>query len=241
MRHVIISGFTAAGKTTHARNISEHTGLSYVSGSAIRSRLLGLNDRTEKDRGYWRNSKGARIIDRNRILKPSAGDNAVDKELIRIAESSNGCIFDVWVMPWLHREDSLCIYLRSSPETRASRLVRQSPGSSFHTTLQRVVQKDDLARSFFKIAYDVDVMFDLSPFDMIVDCNESDVDASRCLAAISDMLVLVVRLSIAGDFTGLSDVLQKAGSVGCSSFKTWVSPMSKERLGFMPIAGSGSL
>lgn len=229
MRNVIIAGLTASGKTTQSVSIAQHLGLQYVSGSAIRSRLLGVPEDLAEDSHFWRNSASGESYDHARLSRIDPRDKAVDDELIALAKSSDGCVFDAWVMPWLFQEESLCVYLRSTLHTRAMRLFRCSPLASFDEVLRRVDQKDSLAHKFFLDAYGVDVFSDMSPFDVIVDCDEQDDEATHCISVISQQLSSVVRLVRSGEGGELQRFLLSVnGEIG--SVKTWVRPTLIDRL-----------
>lgn len=199
MRNVIIAGLTASGKTTQAMHLAQALGLQYVSGSSIRSRHLGISEELAADPQFWRDSTRGGSIDHARLLHRDPGDKAVDDELIAIAKSSEDCVFDTWGMPWLFREKSLCIYLRSPLHTRARRLFRSSQLMSFEEVLHNLEQKDRLAQQFFLAAYGVDIVSDMSPFDVIVDSNEQDDDATQCISTISDHLSTIASIALSGD------------------------------------------
>jgi cytidylate kinase len=206
MRHVIIAGLTASGKTTQSKQLERALNLQYVSGSEIRSKLLGLGNPLEKNPEFWRDSEDGALFDYARLSGLREQDMSVDKELIEIARNAENCVFDAWVMPWLFQEESLCVLLKSSLNTRARRLVRSGHGSFDHM-LRKVDEKDQRSRAFFLMAYRIDIYQDLSPFDVIIECDEEDDEATQSLADISDQLSRIVRAVLFGDHTGLHQVV----------------------------------
>jgi cytidylate kinase len=230
MRHVIISGLTASGKTTQSTHLAQELGLQYVSGSVIRSRHLGISEDLAANPQFWRDSDRGESIDQARLLHRNPGDKAVDEELITMAMNSEACVFDAWVMPWLFRDRSLCIFLRSSLHTRARRLFRYSQHMPFNEVLRKMEQKDNLARQFFLTAYGVDIFSDMSPFDVIVDCDEQDDKVTQCISVISQRLSAIVRLSLSNDGAELQRFLLSLGNNATESVKIWVDTKLFHRL-----------
>jgi cytidylate kinase len=181
--------------------LAQKLGLKYVSGSSIRSEVLGISDVTARDAQFWRRDGNA--LDILRLKGNDHRDTAVDEELIAMARREEDCVFDVWVMPWLFQEESLCIYLNSSLDTRARRLSHSSQPIDSSQAVRGVTQKDQCSRDFFLTAYNVDIFRDMSPFDIIVDCDESNEEAAACISTISEHLTAIVRLVRSGDLAEL--------------------------------------
>jgi cytidylate kinase len=223
MRHVIIAGLTASGKTTQAKRLAQILGLRYVSGAAIRAELLGISEEVHADSQFWLDRDRGGAIDRARLLRDDPRDKNVENELIAIAKGSEGCVFDTWVMPWLFNEQCLCVYLRSPQRTRAYRLLKYSQSSSsLEEVVKELKQKDELARKFFLEAYRVDIEFDMSPFDIIIDSKESAIDASAQISVVSHYLATMSQLALAGDAVELKRVRLPASNREEQGVKLWI-------------------
>jgi len=223
MRHVLITGLTAAGKTTQALHLARELDLAYVSGSQIRSRLLGLSEHVATDTHFWRTDTRAQLLDRARIVEVTPADKVVDDELIYIAKQNRPCVFDVWVMPWLYRDDALCVYLRSSPETRIRRLLRSSPTQGLADVARTLTEKDSMAHRFFIAAYQADILYYMAPFDIVVDSNEHDGEAGQCLSYVSEYLTAVVQIALSGDIAMFEDFLHSTKRWLDRPVKVWIS------------------
>src|ERR1044072_7010888 len=234
MRHVIISGLTASGKTTQSLQLAKDLVLHYISGSAIRAELLGVDEHVSSNQ-FWRESTTAETLDETRLARPDTQDTAVENKLIEIASKSEGCVFDTWVLPWLFQTDSLCVFLKSALETRARRLFRNSWPRSFEDSLRTVEQKDNRARDFFLMAYGVDIFQDLSPFDVIIECDEHDDEVAECIAEISYQLAAIARPTLSGGHDALRAVVRSLGQ-HTGSVKTYVKPSLIDRLGQSRVA-----
>jgi len=224
MRNLIIAGLTASGKSTQAKRLAGVLGLRYVSGSAIRAELLGISAETRADSQFWLDRNRGGAMDRERLVRNDPRDTDVEEELIAMARAREGCAFDTWVMPWLFHEQSLCVYLRSPSRTRARRLCTESSDDSFENVLQKLEEKDSLARQFFLETYGVDIVFDMSPFDVVIDSGDRAEDAPGQIASISHHLATISRLAFSGDVAGLQRVILSLEKIDEHNVQLWISP-----------------
>lgn len=171
---VIISGLTAAGKTTHSHILSGEFGLQYVSSSQLLLSLLRMHPFQPRD--FW-------ITDEANSLWRTAQAHTVDDELIRLEAASTLVVFDTLVMPWLHRCPAFCIWLESTLESRVMKAVVSYQGRGRYSTKEikhHIQQKDNQARIHFEERYGFDLFSDRAPFDMILDISSCISEPTLC-------------------------------------------------------------
>lgn len=102
---IVISGLTAAGKTTHGLRLANDLELPFHSASDAFRRFLGVGNGIRGDR--W-----SPQVDRERMKRTDL-DDLVDEYMIDTLERESG-IFDAALLPWLtDREDCLFVWLDS--------------------------------------------------------------------------------------------------------------------------------
>ncbi len=223
MRHLMISGLTAAGKTTYCSTLALKLGLQYVSGSAIRAKSLTIPLESAESADFWRDDPRARAIDEERLVHPTATDTAVEDELVAIARGPQNCVFDTWALPWLFREEALCVYIRGSLGTRCRRIKRSHPEQTVAEISQAIEHKDRMAHEFFLRAYGVDIVNDLSPFDIIVDCDEADDEAETYRLEVSEQLLAIAQCSLTSDVNCLQHFLFSGKVNSGPSLRMWIA------------------
>jgi cytidylate kinase len=97
---ILISGFTAAGKTTHARLLAEDLGWAYLGLSGVRRELPGYGEATEPPGAEW--------------------EPAMDRPMTqRLATMRGPAVVDAWLQPWLSgRADAVRVWLDSDEQSR---------------------------------------------------------------------------------------------------------------------------
>lgn len=162
---IVISGLTAAGKTTLARKIADQFTLDYVSASAILRHILG--DTSE----YWTPE-----LDQRRT--ELAVERKVD-QLVREAFGDNtSAVFDCWGLPWLAEkatEPATFIWIESNPESRfrkcfVSYLERGDP-KTYDECRDIVLAKDAKSHGIFMSNWGFDIYTDRSPFNIVLDAS----------------------------------------------------------------------
>lgn len=113
--NIAISGYTAAGKTTHAQLLAEALGFEHVSAAEILLQRLGfdLTVVSESEIWFYRNAE----IDRRR--QELTIDSELDTLLRRRAAEEEGIVFDSRFLPWFAEAPLLCIWLASDLPSRA--------------------------------------------------------------------------------------------------------------------------
>ncbi len=163
--NVIISGLTAAGKTTHAHLLAGQYGLQYISSSQILLALLGMLPVRPRD--FW-------LTDQAIALWEAAEARCVDNELVKLEAEMDWAIFDVVSLPWLHRRRAFSIWLESDVDSRVAKaIVSHRGGGRFarHELESRILQKDNLMRQRLRDRQGIDLFRDRTPFDLVVDIS----------------------------------------------------------------------
>lgn len=217
MRHIIFAGLSNTGKTTQARWLAESLQVKYICGSQIRAEELDVDHVAATDPDFWRDSELAVRLDRARLAEIDPRETEVERKLAYLVRNGNDAVFDTWVLPWLCRDDSLCIYLRAEVETRVGRACIASPDVAPETMRQRMTRKDDQAAEFFQKAYGVDIMGDLTPFHLVVDCNEAALDKRVSAIQVRDGLKIVAESVRSGGLESLAEATSEAQNLVSSS------------------------
>jgi cytidylate kinase len=159
MPRIIISGLTAAGKTTHGRMLAAQLSIPYFSGSGLLSQLVGMpgpwTPETDLSRGH------------------GSHDRELDRLMIRqFTENSDG-VFDAWTLPWLTSGDALKVWIESDPPSRVLKALvtelRRGKTPVASEVEKMIKDKDDFSRALFKKLYEFDLYSDHGVFDLIVD------------------------------------------------------------------------
>jgi cytidylate kinase len=166
-KNVILSGLTAAGKTTHCHILAGEYGLQYVSSSQVLLSLLNMFPIQERD--FW-------ITDEAQKLWKTQEATKVDEELLRLESKSNNIVFDTIAMPWLHQHESFCVWLESSLESRVMKAIvslREKANLTPSEIERRIQLKDETACADFKGRFGFDLLNDRTPFALILDISRS--------------------------------------------------------------------
>lgn len=162
---LVISGLTAAGKTTLARKLADQFTLDYVSASTILRQALGDTS------GHWTPALDLR---RNDLSLEREVDRLV-RETFRRSEHA---VFDCWGLPWTAGEvtdPAVFIWMESDPESRyrkcfVSYLERGTP-KTYDECRDMVIAKDAKSREIFIANWGFDIYTDRSPFNLVLDAS----------------------------------------------------------------------
>ncbi len=170
--NVIISGLTASGKSTLARNIAADFNLTYFSASSKLRELL-----PPKEFQFWESKKGIDAI-KFRLSHPKY-DKLLDSYIIKYMSENDNLIIDSWVASWKVKDDrTIKIYLKATIEERARR-VSGRDGVDYKNALDFMKTKDKLTSKIYKQVYDIDVISDLTPFNLVVDSTKLDAEVLK--------------------------------------------------------------
>jgi len=168
---ICVCGMAGCGKSTVAKKLAEKYGLRYFSGgNALKALALEAGYKTA-ERGWWETDEGMKFLKQR--MKDPRFDKKVDEKLLALAKQGN-VVFDSWTMPWLLKE-GFKVWLEASPHVRAKRVAGRD-GIDVEKTLKVLKEKDERTKVIYKSLYGFDLGNDFSPFNLILDTDELDVD-----------------------------------------------------------------
>jgi cytidylate kinase len=217
-RNIIVSGLTAAGKTTHALLIAKWLGYDYVSASELMLRLLKVS--ADTDNSLWATSLST--IERLRDEYPA--DEEVNRLLIAEAQRRTCTVFDSWSLPWL-ADGIPCIrlYIESDLESRTLKVsVSQQPrGTRLSLDACRALaeEKDRTTADRLRPLLGVDIRTDRSVFDAVLDSS----------ALIREPTITAARAGISAFHATVQEALDRlrtsaAGAAGQNTHRTGALP-----------------
>ena len=168
---ICVAGMTGCGKSTIAKRLAKKYGLRYLSGGGALKALAIAAGYKSGRRGWWETEEGTRFL-RQRMADPRF-DRRVDEGLIKEAERGN-VVLDSWTMPWLLKE-GFKVWLEASPRVRVGRIAGRDD-ISLERAFKALKEKDEKTKRIYKNLYGFDLGEDFSPFDVILDTGELEVD-----------------------------------------------------------------
>ncbi len=181
---IIVSGLTAAGKTTLCLKLEKGLLIPRFSASeTLRKLLLDTGDAWSPE------------LDRQRTEQSL--EHAVDAAMTSALHEHDAGVFDSWGLPWYSNETAIRIWLESNRESRlrkcyVSYLQRGTP-KTFAECASIMDAKDAKSRTVFLMNWGFDIFTDREPFDMVVDCSalipvatieQADIGARRTYQAV---------------------------------------------------------
>ncbi|MGH3873547.1 MAG: cytidylate kinase family protein [Pseudonocardiaceae bacterium] len=166
----MISGLTAAGKTTHGKLLAEDLGWAYFDIASVRKSILGNKlDAAERYREW------TPAHDKLRAADPSI-DLRADHLMTRIMSERANVVVDAWLQPWIYRrDDALRIWIESSAETRLMKaeVAALRRGEAVSCDIRNsLAAKDEFSRIHFHRLYSIELFGDPSVFSVLIDNSE---------------------------------------------------------------------
>lgn len=177
--NVIISGLTAAGKTTHARLLASELSYRYISATEIIADMIGV-DRREVGPGFWERHGDAI----GRVRDETDLDRQLDQRLVEMATIDEGLVIDAWALPWLVASPyCISMWIESDHYSRSLKAAvsdeNQHPLPWYEAFISR---KDDDARDRFLAIYGFDIYGPRQRFDIDLDNSAYITEATRANA-----------------------------------------------------------
>lgn len=201
---IVISGLTAAGKTTHGRILADALHVPFVEASEVFRSLAGNALNGVRWLGRW-------TPELDTLRAATDLDSQVDATLIRSIDRASSGVYDAALLPWLtNRRDLVRIWMESDEPSRVRKCVVSHFGDCPELTLDSaqaiVAGKDKVTRErLFSVARRV-MKPDREFFDAVVD-NSSLIPQATSEAARAGIL----RFSL--ELERLVDHLRNPGAV----------------------------
>lgn len=196
---MVVTGLTAAGKTTHAKILAEELSYRYVSGTGALARLCGIE--VSEDPPRW-----AEIAEAVARVRTDNVDLALERHLLDLAKSRDGQVFDVWALAWTSPSPMVRVWIESDQWSRQMKCF-VSQGAQKKLSLEEcgsfVQQKDLENRELFRRTLNFDLFTDRSPFDLTIDnssyiAEPTEQAAQRGIAAFAPQFNLAVKRLLSG-------------------------------------------
>lgn len=166
---VIISGMAAVGKSTLARAIARRYNLRFCSGGHLIRKMAKAQGYDPVGNDWWETDGGLDFLQRRK--SDNQFDRELDRRMKRILNSGN-VVVTAWTMPWIYEGDKcIKIWLKAPQEIRAKRMAKRDK-IAFDKALRCVKERDDNNKMLFLGLYNIQLGFDLTPFDFVLDTRK---------------------------------------------------------------------
>jgi cytidylate kinase len=167
---IVISGFDAAGKTTHGSLLSSALDIPLHTASGLMTRLA---HRAHNFRARW-DDQWTPELDQVRAADPSL-DEEIDADMVKALVSSPSGVFDGCFLPWLVRPDGVInVWIESDLDSRVRKCMVRHLGDGIdrRTAEQIVRNKDDFSQRRLQSARGVYLSPDPNIFDLVLDNSD---------------------------------------------------------------------
>ncbi len=168
---IIISGMAGSGKTSLAKALANHYGLTYLCGGDALKEIAMRKGYHFSGDDWWETEDGMKFLS-ERKDNPDF-DREVDSFLKKKAEEGNVSITS-WAMPWLGAK-GIKIWLNATQETRSKRIMNRDV-SAFDTALAAVRKRDSENIELYKRMYGYVLDKDLDVFDLVLETDSKTID-----------------------------------------------------------------
>lgn len=179
---IVLSGLTAAGKTTHSRALAANLGVPYFSASE----LLRSIARGPLDQSAW-GHRWAPDIDELRGIDGGI-DSEVDRAMLKCLVNSEAGVFDAALLPWIHSSsDVINIWIESDEPSRVRKCYVSHIDNarlSLDEAEAVVRSKDGFSSEVLSTRYDAVLRGDADTFDAIISNSDLIDEPSVAAAAI---------------------------------------------------------
>ncbi|WP_327250939.1 cytidylate kinase-like family protein [Streptomyces sp. NBC_01244] len=162
---IVISGLTAAGKTTHAKLLAETLGFRAVHFTDLLLQELQV-EAGSADQVWF-----SRLHEIESMRAGGSADRRVDETIGELLAADEPMVVDAVLAPWLHPGRQINVWLGSDRASRAWKCsVSRLPGViSTDDSLRLLDKKDAFTRAYLWQERAVDLYTDRSCFDLVLD------------------------------------------------------------------------
>jgi cytidylate kinase len=165
MTNIAFAGLTAAGKTTHTRQLAADLGYGYVSATEIMLEILRIPNPGAQ---LW----FTRLDEINAARQGDAVDIELERRLEELALSCDRTVFDSWALAWISRSPMVRVWVESDLSSRVRKCLvslgdNPRPPAECRALLQA---KDDANRSVFRRRHGFDLFRDRDQYHAVL-CN----------------------------------------------------------------------
>ena len=163
---ILVSGLTAAGKSTHCRLLAAHYEVPYISMRSIMATVLREQGLPGAEDEEWSPS-----VDEARAPRTEV-DREADRRMLQRIHHGPG-VFDAWALPWLYRKpDAVRVWIAADLPSRMQRCrvsaaARDRSMPDDPAALLRA--KDKFSRARFRSLYGFDLQPSPEVFDLIAE------------------------------------------------------------------------
>ncbi|MFV8173534.1 cytidylate kinase family protein [Mycolicibacterium peregrinum] len=208
---IVISGLTAAGKTTHTKLLAHSLGFGTLHFTDILLDELGVA--ASKDDQVWFH----RFDEVESLREGYSADRRADDRVADALQSADPLIVDATLAPWLNRQAvTLNIWIGSDRASRAWKcVVSRLPGQiSTDDSLRLIDEKDNLTRTYLRRLTGSDYFVDRTIFDIVLDNSHliaapTRADADQGIALFQEVLQATVEYAMFQESDALGALLDR--------------------------------